>query len=271
MPGRNNPKADYNKLSGKNMKKESPKVAISSDEAETETCHSCKVLKGMVDTLLKKQESLEQTVRELKDEQKEMKEELGRKDDAHEDGLSVGELAEMKKQVNDLQERVEERTNRQLRQTLVWRNLPEGREEKTWADTKTLLASKMSELLNIDPSEAKSKINRCHRGGNAEYYRNEGRCRPIYAAMLTWDSCEDLVKAARGQNDFYIDYKYGPMTTQRRNLALKKRKELKSAGVITSGFIKFPAILMGRKSDTDKYYEVENFSKAEVSFKKDRK
>ena len=40
------------------------------------------------------------------------------------------------------------------------------------------------------------------------------------------------------------DQKYGPITTRRRGLALRKRKELKAQGVIAGGYVKFPARLM---------------------------
>ena len=37
---------------------------------------------------------------------------------------------------------------------------------------------------------------------------------------------------------------YGPITSARRNLAFQKRKSLKEDGLITSGFVNFPARLM---------------------------
>ena len=37
---------------------------------------------------------------------------------------------------------------------------------------------------------------------------------------------------------------YGPLTSARRNLAFQKRKQLKEEGLITSGFVAFPARLM---------------------------
>ena len=37
---------------------------------------------------------------------------------------------------HEISERVEARTNRQLRKTMIGRNMPEAAEGKTWADTK---------------------------------------------------------------------------------------------------------------------------------------
>ena len=83
--------------------------------------------------------------------------------------------------------------------------------------------------------------------------------------MLYWEDCERLTKEARSANvNFYVDYKYGPKTTVRRNEALKKRKELKAAGVIDHGFVAFPARLMVKKANGH-YFEVEDFSNMEVN------
>ena len=37
---------------------------------------------------------------------------------------------------------------------------------------------------------------------------------------------------------------YSPLTTQRRNLAFESRKRFKEQGVITGGYVEFPAKLM---------------------------
>ena len=64
---------------------------------------------------------------------------------------------------------------------------------------------------------------------------------------------------------------YGRLTSKRRNLAFLKRKSLKEQGLITSGYVAFPAKLMvnipgefdafGKK----KYTCFRNFSSDEVS------
>ena len=160
---------------------------------------------------------------------------------------------------------MEDRTNRQLRQTLVFRNIREEASEKSWSDTTDVVATKIADVLNLEFDEARYLINRCHRGGNSNFYKREKKIRPIYVAMTRWDTCEELVKAARGQQNFYVDYKYGPLTTKRRNMALKLRRELKQSGEINHGFIKFPAVLMGKKTGEEKYREIRNFSDEDVS------
>ena len=58
---------------------------------------------------------------------------------------------------------------------------------------------------------------------------------------------------------------YGKITTARRNLALKLRKELKEKGQIVSGYIVFPAKLLVKKNTNDKQWHVQkDFSKEQV-------
>ena len=136
-------------------------------------------------------------------------------------------LDAMSTKMKELEERLEERTNRQLRKILVFRNVPEVEEDKKWSTTKALLASKISQVLDdVDENEAMQMIDRCHRGGKkpSDGEERPSRPRPIYAAMLYWEDCERLTREARSSSvGFYIDYKYGPRTTVRRNEALKKR------------------------------------------------
>ena len=265
MPRRTT-KIDYKALAGDDKAKNTPKneqaAVESSDnisEIECHECSSCKVLANLVRTLLQKHDSLEKEVQELKGKLTEQsKFEIN----------SSNEVTSVSIRIKELEKKIEDRTNRQLRKTLVFRNVAEDASEQSWSDTTKLVATKISGLLSIPFDEAKHLIDRCHRGGNPSFYKKSNRVRPIYVAMIRWDTCEELVKASRGQSDVFIDYKYGPLTTARRNMALKKRKELKSTGEIVSGFIKFPAVLMGKKPGEDRFSIIKDFSDEEVTISK---
>ena len=185
------------------------------------------------------------------------------------------DLTDVEKRLKDLEELVEERTNRQLRKTLVIRNVAESSSEKKWSDTKDVLVSKIAQVLDdVDEDEAHQMIDRCHRGKKWKKEKDGSdrspRHRPIYAAMLYWEDCERIIRAARkAKLDFFVDYKYGPKTTARRNQALKKRKSLKEDGVIDQGYIRFPAVLFGKKSHETEYRFIEDFSSIDVDIKKD--
>ena len=59
--------------------------------------------------------------------------------------------------------------------------------------------------------------------------------------MNRWTDCEAILKAFRSHEvNGTCDYMYGPSTTKRRNLALKRRKELKDAGEIINAYLKIP-------------------------------
>ena len=120
------------------------------------------------------------------------------------------------KRVKDIEEKLEERTNRQLRKTLVFRGVAERDNEKSWADTRKVLANKIAGLVNSTSDEASSLIDRCHRGGK----KNATKPRPIYVDMKYWEDCESIVWSARKKKTVLVDYKYGPLTNKRRNLSL---------------------------------------------------
>ena len=62
-----------------------------------------------------------------------------------------------------------------------------------------------------------------------------------------------------------IEYKYGPLTSIRRGLAMKMRKEILEQKTYKNAYVKFPAILFARKDGEDKYNIVKDFSNETVS------
>ena len=174
----------------------------------------------------------------------------------------------MSKKVHELEERVEDRTNRQLRQTLILRGVREQREE-SWNDTKDLVAKVISENTDVSFTTAEKMINRVHRGRPTP---NRNQPRPIYMALHRWEDSEYTLESFRDLNickrsTITVEYMYCPKTTLRRNSALLKRKQLKEVGVISSGYLQFPARLMVKKAGAnrdDPYEPYEDFSSLEV-------
>ena len=163
-------------------------------------------------------------------------------------------LEQLPKKVNDLTEQLEERTNRQLRETLVFKNVPEqeGEDSDSYLETKRLLADLISTHCDVSYDEAFDGIKRAHRETkrrNEENHYRTGK-RLIFAAFHSWDLCQKITETFRTkcirEPNFQIsaEQKYGPMTSRRRTMALKKRKELKDSGEISAGYINFPARLM---------------------------
>ena len=180
--------------------------------------------------------------------------------------------------VKKLTEVTEERTNRQLRETLVFHNVAELHDQESYAETKDLLAKLISDVCDISYEDAFNEIKRAHREANRrngdDHFR-KGK-RNIFAAFHSWDLCQKIIetfksKCIREPQRFVIsvDQMYGPRTTSRRHMAMKLRKDLKASKAILGGYVDFPAKLMvyeGRLDNLGKkiYRMHTDFSKYEL-------
>ena len=172
--------------------------------------------------------------------------------------------------VKSLEARVEERTNRQLRKTLVIKGLKEL-DSETWEDTRDLVAETIHKnIKSVSFDEAYDMLERVHRG---PYNPLKVGRRVIYAALYQWDDCEFIVNKFRkinrlnGQLKLYVDYKYGPLTTCRRNEALKVRREPINEQKIVQGYISYPAKLHVKYDKNGDWVIHDDFSKKSVSGK----
>ena len=230
---------------------------------ETMGCDSCKRLTETLNKLIDKVTMLEKKIDEQNAKIAAQNLQIAAQPTPAEAPASCPiDEAKLEDRLSAIEERIEERTNRQMRQTLVFRGIDEQNSEKTWADTDRLLSEKLGDALQIDAS---SMVNRCHRTGNPEYYAGVGRARPIAAAMHSWKDCERIIEHFRKDgSSIYVDYKYGPMTTKRRNLALKPRRELRQKNELQQAYISYPAKLMGKRVGEHKYTLIQDFSKHPV-------
>ena len=190
-------------------------------------CSSCSTLLQVVEALTNEVKDLRGEVQSLKNSSVEQ--------DVPTIPTSVTD--DLEKRVDELEEKLEARINRQLRKTLILRRVPESANEKQWRDTKAVVASKIAGALDTTEEAALDMIDRCHRGGKKAYYDRVMRDRPIYIAMMRWEDCEALVTKSQAARDVFFEHKNGPRTTVRRNMAIKERKALKASGVLDKAFI----------------------------------
>ena len=159
------------------------------------------------------------------------------------------ELKKLRLENDCIKEELENRTNRQLRRTLIFKNIPENKNDESYADVKNLLADIISSYTDISKDEAVAGIERAHREAKREESTREGK-RKIFAAFLDWELPQKILDQFRKKCiedrtfKYYAEQMYGPMTSMRRNLAFEERKRLKEEGVITSAFVAFPARLL---------------------------
>ena len=188
---------------------------------------------------------------------------------------TTDEINELRSENERIKEELENRTNRQLRRTLIFKNIPETKEDESYADVKNLLSDIISSNSDISKVEAYAGIERAHREAKREGGRRTGK-RKIFAAFLDWDLPQKILQVFRkkGIEDksfkFYAEQMYGPMTSMRRNLAFKKRRALKDEGTIVSAFVAFPAkLLVNRPGEYNSegkklYREYKDFSREKV-------
>ena len=206
-------KVDYAKLNGSKVKMPLSAIEETNDDDSSSSCSddvvnglenlnispgcsSCKSLMSLVQQLIEEVTDLKKEISSIK-EQRSMDQQV----------VASKQFMELKKEV---EEQIEDRTNRQLRKTLVFQDIVEAPDEKTWKDTKEVLADRIGKALNISHEKANSIIDRCHRGGNKKFYLEKNKCRPTFAAMHKWDDCEDICQVSRRTKHFNSDYKYGP-------------------------------------------------------------
>ena len=146
--------------------------------------------------------ALTETVRELSERLQSVEKTLAEAISVNNPPSAIGTGLESRvKAVEDL---IEERTNRQLRKTLVIKGVPEDEDEKSWQDCENKLSKIFAETLDIPTEDAKSLIDCCHRDGNEKYYKESKKTRPIYAAMLHWKTCEQFIWNARKRGAYLL-------------------------------------------------------------------
>ena len=176
-------------------------------------------------------------------------------------------LKEAIKDIEKAEENMEDKTNHQLRKTLVFTNVKEEQNEQY--DVSDVLAREIKKASKNEISKEKALtfIERAHRGKARQ--NSTGGPRPIFAAINHWRNSElikEIFLDKKNSTGVYCEQMYGPRTTWRRNQALKVRKDLKSKNLIVKGYVAFPARLMVKKAGDAKYSLHEDFSKREVVF-----
>ena len=171
-------------------------------------------------------------------------------------------------QISTLRYRLEDQTNRNCRQTLIIRGIREKPNE-TWKETKQLLSDTLANICKLDQTKLPSKIMRAHRGPTVEKEDKKFGARDIHALFFDWNTCQEIlsgmIKHGKGKK-VYVEQRYGPDTTARRNLAKIERRDLLDAEKVVNGFVDYPARLMVKYHETDEHYTLhKDYSNVDVS------
>ena len=167
---------------------------------------------------------------------------------------------------------IDDLRNRSMRNTLIFRNLPEGNNE-TWEDTCGLLVSYIYSKLNLqyDQDTIDNQISRAHQGSEeksrnvAEDSNPRQGPKPVLAQFVNWHFAEE-VKAgiiklnAQKRTNVTVNNMYSKELTARRNEALKRRQEMIKNNKNTHIGLDYPAVLKSKKKGTrENWVTVENF------------
>ena len=93
--------------------------------------------------------------------------------------------------------------------------------------------------------------------------------RKIFAALHDRKFSEKCKEAFKEKNiaktsTIYCEQLYGPLTPERRSLAMKEQKRLETNNELVSAYVYFPAKLVGKTAKEGKYQCIKDFSNVKV-------
>ena len=174
----------------------------------------------------------------------------------------VDQINKLERQLQDKNDEIEDLRNRSLRNTLIFKNLPEENNE-TWEDTCRVLTKFIHSKLDLpyDKEFIDGEISRAHRGG-ADNFRNEEESenqwkgpKPIFAQIVNWQLAEEIkteiIKLhAQKRTKVTVNQMYSKQLTAHRNDALKRRYEMMKNDKTIQVKLDFPAVLKSKKRGT---------------------
>ena len=171
------------------------------------------------------------------------------------------ENKERVKENNTTKEQVDDQVNRSLRNTLVFRGI-KGKANESWKTTRDNLHNIIGKL--IPDARGHKLIERAHHAKPKNQNGDDEITTPIFAKFFDWNDAQQILDDFKDLNlkkgeKIHVEQMYSPQVTTRRNEALLKRKELKEAGEIVSGYITYPAILMIKKQGERNYVKHSTF------------
>ena len=178
-------------------------------------------------------------------------------------------------ELSDLRREMNRKIDRDMRETLIIKHIPQSNSEKTWKMTEEVLVESIVKHCPVlKKNEVRDTIDRCHRdsydnrliNADGEETRND---RPIFVKFKTWTEAEKVKNCViaenkrrrkTGKKPLHISEMFSKQTTMNRNEALKARKELMLENDNMVYRVIYPAKLMGKeKNSDDKFRLIKEF------------
>ena len=174
--------------------------------------------------------------------------------------------------LNKLEDENDDLRNRSMRLTLIFRGIPEEKQNDSSENVTKHLVNTLVKKLRLDYYELDLQISRAHGTPKNE---SESVSRLTFAQFVNWRYADSvrrrLIKLhAAKQSYITVTQMFTKRVTARRNEVLKQHKELlEEDPTLQIICLQYPAKLMGKKRNTkEKYRVIEIFEKVFLSLRK---
>ena len=174
------------------------------------------------------------------------------------------DISDLQSEIFTLKSKQAEQIDRSLRSTLILKKVPYNNEtEKTWEDTKVVVASEISKhcpKLRFD--YVKKSIERCHRNFKNDHSDPKLSIPSISVKLCSWKDSSSILNTIINSNkmnkrkSLMVSQQFSEETSKRRNSALKERRELINSNDGMEYKLNYPATLLGRMKNSDDGFKV---------------
>ena len=172
------------------------------------------------------------------------------------------DVAVLKAANEKLASQLDDQINRSMRNTLIFKVIKEEPNE-SWDETEKALCQVIARHLKMDVEAVEEMVERAHRGKPSAERRGP---RNIYVKFYSWKDSESIKAGFSSLNMKHpkmairAEQMFSAELTSRRNTAMLERKKLIADKSISQCYLKYPAILMAKKSNNDKnYFKLKSF------------
>ena len=159
------------------------------------------------------------------------------------------QVTELQNQVSELQKQMDEQTDRSLRCTLIFKNIPHEEDENSSESTAVLTKAITNHCTDLSKSYVQDAIERCHRGTS----NKPNSPAHIFVKFIDWKKSQLISRAiieknkSNKANALNFSQMYSKGTTARRNKALEHRAELLQLNNDSHIIISYPAKVLEKR------------------------
>ena len=144
-------------------------------------------------------------------------------------------IVDLENHLKIFQDDLDDTRNRSLRKSLIFRNIKQESQRESWGTTKRIMANEIHRVIpHRYPEKILSKTEKAHWSKeNQSPVSQHNKVPPIIAKFTNWRFTEGIktslinaAKNSRNNHIVYLSQMYSAVVTNRRNEAMKVRKQL---------------------------------------------